>query len=111
MAFGMMTIGSVLTENAMKVGEAQMNRKKVINGLEDLKMIASQMLPECYVMTARKQIDDALAILKEQEAVKPRSVSRHGAYPQIQHYCGNCNAFLPRKQKYCSECGRAVKWE
>ena len=49
--------------------------------------------------------------MKEHEAVKPRSVSRHGAYPQIQHYCGNCNAFLPRKQKYCSECGRSVKWK
>lgn len=43
-----------------------LDREKVIDGLEDLKMIASQMLPECYVRTARKQIDNALSLLKEQ---------------------------------------------
>lgn len=49
--------------------------------------------------------------LKEQEAVKPRSKSRHGAYPQFQHFCGNCNAMLHGKPKFCSTCGRKVKWE
>ena len=50
-------------------------------------------------------------LLKEQEAVEPKSKVRHGAYAQIQHFCGNCNSMLHGKPKYCSECGRSVKWE
>ena len=54
---------------------------------------------------------DALALLKEQEAVKPKSKSRHGEYPQIVHRCGNCNEILYRYYKHCPTCGRSVKWE
>lgn len=50
-------------------------------------------------------------LLKEHEPVKPKSKVRHGAYGQIQHFCGNCNAMLHGKQKYCSECGKEVKWD
>lgn len=53
---------------------------------------------------------DALELLKEQEPVKPKSRVRHGAYGQIQHFCGNCNALLYGKQKYCSKCGKEIKW-
>lgn len=61
---------------------------------------------------AHEQLKKMEELLKKQEPMKPRSVSRHGAYPQIQHYCGACNAFLPRhKQEFCSVCGQAVKWE
>lgn len=51
------------------------------------------------------------ALMKQQEAIKPRSKSRHGAYAQIQHFCGNCNAMLHGKPRFCSSCGRGVKWE
>ena len=54
--------------------------------------------------------NDAIVLLKEQEAVKPKSKVRHGANAQIQHYCGNCNAMLHGKPKYCSECGKKVYW-
>jgi len=54
---------------------------------------------------------DVINLLKEQEAVKPKSKSRHGEYPQIVHRCGNCNEVLYRYCKYCPTCGRAVKWE
>ena len=50
-------------------------------------------------------------LLKEQEAVKPKSKVRHGTNAQIYHFCGNCNSMLHGKPKYCSECGRSVKWE
>ena len=53
---------------------------------------------------------DALALLKEQEAVKPKSKVRHGANSQIQHFCGNCNTMLHGKPKFCSECGKGVLW-
>ena len=49
-------------------------------------------------------------LLKEQEAVKPKSKVRYGANAQIQHFCGRCNAMLHGKPKFCSECGKAVKW-
>lgn len=49
--------------------------------------------------------------LKEQEPIKPKSKVRHGENGQIQHWCGNCIAMLHGKPKYCSNCGRQVKWE
>lgn len=54
---------------------------------------------------------DAISLLKEQEAVKPKSKVRHGANPQIQHFCGKCNAMLYGKPKFCSECGVKFMWE
>ena len=49
-------------------------------------------------------------LMKEQEAVKPKSKVRHGASAQIQHFCGNCNTMLHGKPKFCSECGKGVLW-
>ena len=54
---------------------------------------------------------DALELMEEQDAVKPKSKSRHGEYPQIVHRCGNCNEILYRYYKYCPTCGRSVKWD
>ena len=48
---------------------------------------------------------DAIALLKAQEPVEP--IENAGFY-----YCGACRyAFTSVRQKYCSECGMAVKWE
>ena len=58
-------------------------------------------LEEC--MTALRT--DALALLKEQEAVKPFS-DDDGAY-----WCGSCHEDLVWHQKFCSNCGRPVLWE
>ena len=55
--------------------------------------------------------DDALAMLKEQEAIKPKSKTRHGSTTMVQHWCGNCMVMLHGKPKYCPNCGRKVKWE
>ena len=54
---------------------------------------------------------DVINLLKEQEAVKPKSKVRHGANAQIQHFCGYCNTMLHGKPKFCSECGKRQKWE
>jgi len=59
---------------------------------------------------SRHMVADAIAMLKEQEAVQPKSKVRHGANAQIQHFCGNCNSMLHGKPKYCSECGKGVLW-
>ena len=51
---------------------------------------------------------DALELLKEQEAVEPiPPEDEFGLYR-----CGKCHHQLFRcVDKYCSRCGRAVKWE
>jgi len=48
---------------------------------------------------------DALALLKEQEAVKPFS-DDDGAY-----WCGSCHEDIVWHQKFCSNCGRPILWE
>ena len=58
-------------------------------------------------------IDDALALLKEQEPVKPKRVL--GVLPDWYH-CGVCGMDMldtgdGYRPKYCPQCGRAVKWE
>ena len=95
-----------------------MDREKVIKGLEYC--IADEYCDECPYTDDCFAIDDktygeqlmrdALELLKEQEAVKPKSKVRHGANAQIQHFCGNCNTMLHGKPKYCSECGKGVLW-
>ena len=51
----------------------------------------------------RRLCGDAIALLKEHEAVEP--VSDNAMYLQ----CGNCGGWLLRSDKFCSNCGRAVK--
>lgn len=93
-----------------------MDREKVIKGLELCEIGSGDRCyeTECpyYGQGCTESLkNDILELLKEQEAVKPKSKVRHGANAQIQHFCGNCNSMLHGKPKYCSECGRPVKWE
>lgn len=54
---------------------------------------------------------DALALLKELEAVEP-ILKREGRNKYYNYYvCGCCDNDLFYQQNYCSECGRPVKWE
>ena len=50
---------------------------------------------------------DALALLKEQEPVKPKYEDFFGN--RIAR-CGKCNGYIVR-YKYCPGCGQAVKWD
>lgn len=62
---------------------------------------------------------DALSLLKAQEPVTPEEytvvVSQYGNAEHKCYRCGACKCGLIRnskwKQKYCPECGRAVKWD
>ena len=50
-------------------------------------------------------IDETLALLKEQEAVKPRVSS-------VEQRCGNCNKVIDMDGwKACPWCGRRIDWE
>ena len=94
------------------------DREKVIKGLEHCRKTSCESCPynaadvksSNPICLINEMLSDALALLKEQEAVKPKSKVRHGANAQIQHFCGNCNSILHGKPKYCSECGKGVSW-
>lgn len=61
----------------------------------------------CYAEVTCSSIlaADALSLLKDQEAVKP--IGGYGFY-----ICGVCrNPLNNASQKFCSECGRKVKWD
>ena len=57
---------------------------------------------------------DALALLKEQEAVKPYVTGRGESFETAETWwyaCGNCHEALDPDDKYCRHCGRQVKWD
>ena len=99
-----------------------MDREKVIKKLESLRDICNaksnmaigngKVAWAGYANTA----DDALALLKEQEAVEPEEiVNEHfpiGDYRRtIGWLCGKCGKALMGDGDYCSYCGQAVKWD
>ena len=88
------------------------DREKVVRGLEhcvgeehanceNCPYLMDVVGVGCYTRLKR----DALALLKEQEAVEP--IGGYGFY-----ICGVCkNPLNSASQKFCSECGKAVKWD
>jgi hypothetical protein len=98
------------------------NREKVIKGLQCCKSPNDH--EHCpynigvhYNVCVYRLLSDAVELLKEQEPVAPRKVKRYIEYSDtainfIDTYdCGNCGAELPDNSKYCSVCGRKVKWD
>ena len=96
------------------------DRERVIKGLECCSQMAGEVCRECPYANECEEGEgllagsahlaaNALALLREQEAVEPtRKVNENG---QILS-CSNCGAwFIVQKQKYCHECGMAVKWD
>jgi len=94
------------------------DRKKVIKGL----MICVNRIPgeydcnkcpyeidgnNCEINMAK----DALALLKEQEAVEPTLI-REGQNKYYNDYvCPRCGNDVVYEQNYCSECGVRFIWE
>ncbi len=90
-------------------------REKVIKDLEEVRrFIECENLP-AHTLKAKLVIDDAIALLKAQEPVKP--MLARGWY-----WCGGvgCRYSLTsahdddspaRKPNYCEKCGREVKWD
>ena len=55
-------------------------------------------------------IDDAIALLKEQEAIEP--ISYHRSDGTIFKYeCRQCRTKIFKMDLFCRHCGQAVKWE
>lgn len=65
-----------------------------------------------YNICTHELLTDAIALLKEREAVKPKEVKM---YPTGQYACGFCGHISVGSKdyhaKYCPECGKAVKWD
>jgi hypothetical protein len=95
------------------------DREKVINGLESCVVSKTkcffnrnEMCPYFHVDVLhceQELMRDAIALLKEQEAVEPIPPTDESDLWR----CGNCNHQLFRctHQRYCDMCGQAVKWE
>ena len=100
------------------------DREKVIKGLECCCAISGDDCRKCPYGNECRDTDlpygmphlaaDVLALLKEQEAVKPY-VTGSGKTFECRlswwYACGNCNKPIDIDDKYCRHCGRAVKRE
>lgn len=103
-----------------------MDREKIIKGLECCSEMSGDECQECPYGHECLDNDlpygmphlaaDALALLKEQEAVKPVLDERTGRI----WLCGKCGSYVGLEDddpydpnefdKYCRECGRPVLW-
>jgi len=102
------------------------DREKVIDGLEMLRFFNQRAgrelwadkphdVQETDIANADAIFADAIAMLKEQEAVEPIKMQRmDGNFSFFVPYflCGNCRYELIGKDvMFCSHCGKKVKWE
>ena len=78
--------------------------EKAINGLNEITHYDGEQMFYNDIFI-RGIADDALELLKEQEAVEP-------TWRQGKAYCGSCGKRIPLKigARYCHKCGRTVKW-
>ena len=85
-----------------------MDREKVITGLEKLRKDLGYGLPDrsAVVMEYLNSLTDAIELLKEQEPKLVRIDEDSVHCPS----CGN-ELFTYPRQKFCDNCGQAVKWE
>jgi hypothetical protein len=57
--------------------------------------------------------NDAIALLKEQEPVKPMKIKDFPMpiYCHFNYECENCKTVMLKDQPYCAGCGKPVKWD
>ena len=98
-----------------------MYREKVIDGLEMLQFFNQRAGRELWadkqhdiqekdIANADAIFTDALALLKEQEAVAIKKTKEpgFGVYGGI---CPKCRNWIQSAHSFCGFCGQAVKWE
>lgn len=85
-----------------------MDREKVIDHLNECLEKSSRR--STWTFVRKDIIKDTLAMLKEQEAVAPER-EHSGGGTTWWNVCGNCKTAINPNDKFCHECGRAVKWE
>ena len=81
-----------------------MGREKVVSTLEEIKTQTAEIGLDSAVI-AHKFIDKIIALLKEQEAIKPRVSC-------VEQRCGNCGKVIEMDGwKVCPWCGKPILWE
>ena len=96
------------------------DREKIISGLQRCRLMNKVNCDKCpYDYNGRgngksectaELADDVLALLKEQEAVKPgKEHSSSGV--TWWNVCGNCKTAINPNDKFCHECGKPILWE
>lgn len=84
------------------------NREKIIEGLELLhNRLLDAAKRDAIAMLDASMVADAIAMLKEQEAVPV--IQREIAH-MLFWCCGSCGVAITDGDKFCRNCGRAVKW-
>jgi hypothetical protein len=106
------------------------DREKVIKGFECCHVMVHDLGPDktsCGIcpykdVQTEEQIDlggieciavlhdDALALLKEQEAVEPKAIRMNGFGDPV-YACGKCGLLITKSMHYCHKCGKRIDWE
>lgn len=90
------------------------DRKKVIKGLGRLSEWLFQQYQIVYdgdapnYYDAYKTVDDAIDLLKEQEAVP---VIQREIMHMLFWCCSSCGVAITDGDKFCRNCGKELKWE
>ena len=96
------------------------DREKVIKALECCSRPAIRKCKECpyesycyHDSLCDITIHDAIALLKEQEAVEARKKNDGKPQPWTSwwYVCGDCGQEIEYHDRFCRWCGRSVKWE
>ena len=95
-----------------------MDREKVIKGLDELREYLFHECKICYhgdkedIYNRFLIVDNAIAMMEEHKAVMRTSRYRENGFGFV-WTCGACGSDLHpnnRQAKFCSHCGRKVKW-
>ena len=89
------------------------DREKIIKAIEKAKKQSEEYAQDCIIVPF-KEADMILALLKEQEPMKP--IYNEEKFGDFLPHCPVCKKVLPSvsqygKSKFCHYCGQAVKWE
>ena len=84
------------------------DREKVIEILNNAKTIIEKWVPMFEQYNTPAGIDDAIALLKEQEAVP---VVQREVMHMLFWCCGSCGVAITEGDKFCRMCGKKVKWK
>lgn len=86
------------------------DRETIVIGLNDIGGFIAGRVGFEQARNFLRTIDDAIDLLKEQEAVKPgKEHSSSGV--TWWNVCGNCKTAINPNDKFCHECGKPILWE
>lgn len=89
------------------------DREKVIEILENAKMVIEGWVPMFEQYNTPAGIDVAIAMLREQKAIEPKKENDGNPEPCTSwwYVCGDCGRYIDPHDRFCRHCGREVKWE